>query len=171
MQDLFSIGVTALGPRKKIIHALSGLRKDNKKEVDTDPANSKFVVDDSSKIAANKLITDFFPGFVAQKRNRNSTPSGRNEVEKSRSSSRNGRSAVKNNARKGKQLRDIPVWCCIPETPFRVVNCPQTVRGIFFRTFKDHFLVYIIIIVLIIYVTRYFVHKHYYFVPSQNILI
>lgn len=136
MQDLFSIGVTALGPRKKIIHALSGLRKENNKEVDRDPANSKTVVDDSSKIAANKLITDFFPGFVAQKRNRNSTPSRRNEVEKSRSSSRNGRSAVKNNARKGK-LRDIPVWCCIPETPFRVVNGPQTVL----RTFKDHFLV------------------------------
>ncbi|KAK1393689.1 Sterile alpha motif domain-containing protein [Heracleum sosnowskyi] len=119
-EDLFSIGVTALGPRKKIIHALSGLRKENNKEVDTYPAaNSKTVADDSSKIAANKLITDFFPGFVAQKRNRNSTPSGKNKVEKSRPSSRNGRSAVKDNARKGK-LRDIPVWCCIPETPFRV---------------------------------------------------
>lgn len=135
MQDLFSIGVTALGPRKKIIHALSSLRKENSKAVDTDTANSKTVADDSSKTAANKLITDFFPGFVAQKKNKNSTPSGRIEVEKSHPSSRNGRFVVKNNARKEK-VRDIPVWCCIPEMPFRVVNCLQSVPAIILHILK-----------------------------------
>ncbi|WOG81518.1 hypothetical protein DCAR_0100668 [Daucus carota subsp. sativus] len=118
-EDLINIGVTALGPRKKIIHALCALRKENNNAVDTDTRNSKTVADDSSKIAANKLITDFFPGFGGQKINKNSTPGGRIEVEKSRPNTRKTRSAVKNNSRKEK-LRDIPVWCCIPETPFRV---------------------------------------------------
>lgn len=120
MQDLFGIGVTALGPRKKIIHALSELRKLGTKTVQTPAEDSKAVADDTGKLAANKLITDYFPGSVADKRKSTSIPRGQNEVEKGRSNS--GRAVVKNHVKKGK-LRDIPVWCCIPGTPFQVVNC------------------------------------------------
>lgn len=122
MQDLFGIGVTALGPRKKIIHALSELRKLGTKTVQTPTEDSKAVADDTGKLAANKLITDYFPGSVADKRKSTSIPRGQNEVEKGRSNSGRGRAVVKNHVKKGK-LRDIPVWCCIPGTSFQVVNC------------------------------------------------
>lgn len=122
MQDLFGIGVTALGPRKKIIHALSELRKVGTGTVHMHVEDSKPVADDASKLAANKLITDYFPGSVANKRKSMSIPKGQNEVGKSRSDSKCRRHGVTNHVKKGK-VRDIPVWCCVPGTPFRVVNC------------------------------------------------
>ena len=135
-----NIGVTALGPRKKIVHALSELRKGS---IHTDDVHTyalalselrkqsthgveitadapKAIVDETSKIAANKLITDYFPGFATD-RSRPCTSSGdRQAIEKKQSNSRR-KQVVKNHARRGK-LRDIPSWCCIPGTPFRVVS-------------------------------------------------
>ncbi|KAK9273026.1 hypothetical protein L1049_017833 [Liquidambar formosana] len=156
-EDLFSIGVTALGPRKKIVHALNELRKGsthaaeiqedmhaisdlgkqitNEGGIHTDA--SKVLVDKTSKLAANMLITDFFPGSVTDQ-NKGSTTSrgqqqlqqlnnasipttsrGQHVAEKGQSDSRQKRFVVKNHAMKGK-VKDVPLWCCIPGTPFRV---------------------------------------------------
>lgn len=80
-------------------------------------------VDDTAKLAANKLITDYFLGPVADhKRKSTNIPKGQTSVDKSRAVSRCGRHALTNHAKKGK-LRDIPIWCSIPGTPFRVVQC------------------------------------------------
>ncbi|CAK9170578.1 unnamed protein product [Ilex paraguariensis] len=115
-EDLFSMGVTALGPRKKIIHALSELRKEGTKAVERDASK---VVDEPGKLAANKLITDYFPGSVPEREKGCSTSRGQNEAKKSDADSGRRRVAVRNHVRIGK-LRDIPLWCCIPGTPFRV---------------------------------------------------
>lgn len=135
-----NIGVTALGPRKKIVHALNELRKGSihTADVNTHAAAlselrkqsthgveiaadaSKSNVDETSKIAANKLITDYFPGFVTD-RSRPCTSSGEQQaIEKKQSNSRR-KQVMKNYARGGK-LRDLPSWCSIPGTPFRVVS-------------------------------------------------
>ena len=140
-QDLLNIGVTALGPRKRIVHALSELRKGSTHTVDIHthvPAlselrkqsthgvgieadASKAIVDDTSKLAANKLITDYFPGSVTD-RSRGCISSGeRKAAEKIQLGSSRKQVVVKNHARSGK-LRDLPLWCCIPGTPFRVVS-------------------------------------------------
>lgn len=138
LQDLFSIGVTALGPRKKIVHALSELRKggscaaephmdhprhekgsakSSKRKMQTEL--SKVADDETTKPAANKLITDYFPGYVSDRKKVCTPTRGQDRSDKGQSSS--GRRPVqKNNVKNGK-LKDIPSWCCIPGTPFRVV--------------------------------------------------
>lgn len=54
------MGIAALGPRKKIIHALSEFRKEGTSAVELQTNVSKVVGDEAAKNAANKLITDFF---------------------------------------------------------------------------------------------------------------
>lgn len=126
---MVNIGVTALGPRKKIVHALSELRKDSASVIEahgelilrrTDTAENSIVrVDEISKPTANKLITDFFPGLISDRKkictNRNRKPVAGNCQPDAV-----GKHKVKNYIRNGR-LRDIPPWCCIPGTPFRVV--------------------------------------------------
>lgn len=120
LQDLCSIGITALGPRKKIVHSLRELRGDVMMagEVKTDVSKN---VGDETKMGTNKLITDYFRGHFSE-RNRGSTASrGQNEPRRSRPDSAQGNILGKCRVRNGKQ-KDIPLWCCIPGTPFRVVN-------------------------------------------------
>ncbi|KAK2995245.1 hypothetical protein RJ640_012800, partial [Escallonia rubra] len=118
-EDLLSIGVTALGPRKKIVHALSELRKGGTKsaEIQIDP--SEVISDETDKLLANKLITDYFPGFSTDRKKGCDTSGGRNKVRKHCSDSSRKRVLVKNQVTKGKP-REIPLWCCIAGTPFRV---------------------------------------------------
>lgn len=137
-QDLFSIGVTAFGPRKKILHALSELRKGGSYAVETNAGQishengpgqsnrgktqieiSNVTDDETSKQAANKLITDFFPGLVSDRKKVCTPPKGHNISGKGPSVS--GRRCVQKNRIKNGKLEDIPTWCCIPGTPFRVV--------------------------------------------------
>ncbi|KAH7848041.1 hypothetical protein Vadar_033166 [Vaccinium darrowii] len=136
-EDLFSMGVTALGPRKKIVHALSELRKRsaNTTEIRTDACKGSIdetsrpaeirtdacrgAIDEISRPAANKLITDFFPGSVGHRRKDCTSSSGRCEVERSRSNAGRKQIVAKKNVMH-KKLRDIPQWCCVPGTPFRV---------------------------------------------------
>lgn len=129
LKDLLSIGITALGPRKKIVHALSQLRKGSGQAIEADttchapdePGKSTNGVDSASKVAANKLITDYFPGFSTdRKRVCNSSKEQRAVVKRSLGSGRKPLPGKKNFT-KGK-LKDPPSWCCVPGTPFRVVN-------------------------------------------------
>ncbi|KAH7574475.1 hypothetical protein JRO89_XS03G0300800 [Xanthoceras sorbifolium] len=138
-EDLINMGVTALGPRKKIVHALSEVRKGCppavEEKVDANALSSvsrsnhaserqneasKIIVDGSSKPAANKLITDFFPGSVTDGKKVCTSSSGHCGSRNSNSGS--GRKPVtKHHARNGK-FKDIPSWCSVPGTPFRVRN-------------------------------------------------
>lgn len=131
-----NIGITALGPRKKIGHALSELRKGSTHKVDThkhvtarqqsiDGADtevdaSEAIVDPTTKLTANKLITDYFPGSVTNKI-KGCILYGERQAAEKKTVGSNRKQVVKNHARSGK-LRDPPSWCCIPETPFRVVS-------------------------------------------------
>lgn len=126
LQDLISIGVTALGPRKKIAHALNEL-KGNMHEHERPTDRCKDTMDGSKKlpVPGNKLITEFFQGssIVDKSRDRyhGSTTANR-RVERSNTNSNRKRTAARNRVVDGR-LRDIPPWCCIPGTPFRVVLC------------------------------------------------
>lgn len=116
-----SIGVTALGPRKKIIHALSQFREEGTNTTETHTDAPKAIVEETDKQVANKLITDYFPGHVADRPKVCVTSRGKNKVEKSNSDSGCKSVVVKNHV-KNRKLREIPLWCSIPGTPFRVVS-------------------------------------------------
>ncbi|XP_021276247.1 DNA cross-link repair protein SNM1 [Herrania umbratica] len=154
-EDLFSIGVTALGPRKKIVHALSELRnscsyaaerhmghpthenrsaKSSRAKTQTEISN--FTDDETTKPAANKLITDFFPGLVSDRKKVYTPPRGQHISRKSHSDP--GRRCVQTNHVKNGKLKDIPAWCCIPGTPFRV-DAFKYLRGDCSHWFLTHF--------------------------------
>lgn len=135
------MGISALGPRKKIVHALCELRKgiassDEKREeapieprrirtqrtqrVKQQNEQSEKKVDETSKPAANKLITDYFPGS-ATNRKKNSAIPGEKLGTKNNSLNSGPKQKTKIPSTNRKS-RDVPSWCCIPGTPFRVVN-------------------------------------------------
>ncbi|GFY96780.1 sterile alpha motif (SAM) domain-containing protein [Actinidia rufa] len=118
-EDLFSIGVTALGPRKKIIHALSELRKDITKSAEISIDTSRNAIGETSGLGANKLITNYFPGTVGHRKNDCTSSSGRLEAQKNRSDAQHKQIVVKKKVLNEK-LREIPQWCCVSGTPFRV---------------------------------------------------
>ena len=80
---------------------------------------SKIIGDDTSKLTANKLITDYFPGSVPIKKKTCVISREQRGAEKSQPGYVH-KQGVKKNTKKGK-LKDIPSWCSIPGTPFRVV--------------------------------------------------
>ncbi|KAJ4848875.1 hypothetical protein Tsubulata_044101 [Turnera subulata] len=155
-EDLFSMGVTTLGPRKKIMHALVNLRKEcnlaseggkdlgssseagsrntneEERQVEAVTASS----DETSKSATNKLITDYFPGSVNVKKKISTNSKERQGTEKSRRDSAH-RHLVKDTIKKSK-LKDIPPWCSIPGTPFRV-DAFKYLRGDCCHWFLTHF--------------------------------
>lgn len=125
LQDLIGIGVTALGPRKKIAHALDELKR-NMHEPERPTDRCRDTADGNKKLPlpGNKLITEFFPGssiVVNKNRNRDCRSTATNcRVERSNANSKRKRTPARNHVVDGR-LRDIPPWCCIPGTPFRVV--------------------------------------------------
>ncbi|KAL7001828.1 hypothetical protein U1Q18_002976 [Sarracenia purpurea var. burkii] len=121
LKDLFSIGITALGPRKRIFHALSELRKGSTKSPEIRIDSTKDTIDETGRLAANKLITDYFPGPAGHRKKDCTSSSGQPGAEKGHSDARRKQIVVKKNV-KSKTLRDIPQWCNVPGTPFRVVN-------------------------------------------------
>ncbi|KAL3500347.1 hypothetical protein ACH5RR_039440 [Cinchona calisaya] len=118
-EDLCSIGVTALGPRKKIIHALNELKKDRSRTEETHPDVIKVAADEENKLNTNKLITDYFPGFVAE-RKRDYITSKRQKDTLKRHSNSSSKSQQKKNHIKDVKHKTVPIWCCIPGTPFCV---------------------------------------------------
>ncbi|KAM7507399.1 hypothetical protein LguiA_017852 [Lonicera macranthoides] len=136
-EDLLSIGITALGPRKKIIHALSLFREEGTNTTETHTDAPKPIVEETDKQVATKLITDYFPGHVADRPKVCVTSRGKNKVEKSNSDSGCKSVVVKSHV-KNRKLRDIPLWCSIPGTPFRV-NAFKYLRRDCFHWFLTHF--------------------------------
>ncbi|XP_052211002.1 uncharacterized protein LOC127813912 isoform X2 [Diospyros lotus] len=117
-EDLLRMGITALGPRRKIVTALSELRKESTNTERGSDAH-RDLVDGSSRPAVNKLITDYFPGSVGHMKKGGNLSSGRCETKKVNLNTGRKQIVKKRNVISQK-LRDIPQWCCIPGTPFRV---------------------------------------------------
>lgn len=125
-EDLLSIGITSLGPRKKIVNALSALREEASASSAEAQAQSLSNVTERQrersttrkaseprKPTANKLITEFFPGDGIRKLPKEPV------TEKSPSDSGCRRAAVRRNGNNGKS-KAVPQWNCVPGTPFRV---------------------------------------------------
>ncbi|KAL5559585.1 hypothetical protein UlMin_035796 [Ulmus minor] len=155
-EDLLSIGITALGPRKKIVHALSQLKKGDALVIEADTSNalsvpgrsnegvdmpsecSEQLVDGgTTKIAANKLITDYFPGSATDRKKVCKKAAEQRVLAKKGSSSGRKQVVVKNHAMGGR-LKNAPLWCCIPGTPFRV-DAFRYLRGSCSHWFLTHF--------------------------------
>ncbi|KAI3711838.1 hypothetical protein L1987_70386 [Smallanthus sonchifolius] len=113
-EDLCKIGITALGPRKKIVHAISELRTEFHEEVNV----PEKLAQKETKTVTNKLITDFFPGFAGKVR-KSFTTGAQAQVGKTNSNNGNKRITTKTNF-SNKKSRDTPSWCSITGTPFRV---------------------------------------------------
>lgn len=138
LQDLLSMGIAALGPRRKIVHALSELRKGdavaNEKHEDSSAEpkrirnqkvklkhdKSERKVDGTGKPVANKLITEYFPGFASKEKKVSASPG--EPQEKKNSGLDSGRKHKSKNTPTNRKLRDVPKWCAVQGTPFRVVN-------------------------------------------------
>ncbi|XP_050220543.1 DNA cross-link repair protein pso2/snm1 [Mercurialis annua] len=156
-EDLFIIGITALGPRKKIVHALDELRKGGNLVAETHRDTNASVNagsrtshgteiqlqastvdgDETSKSTANKLITDFFPGSVTLRKKSCSLATEKQGPAKNRSDSVCNHGAKKHTAKSGKR-KDIPLWCSIPGTSFRV-DAFKYLRGDCSHWFLTHF--------------------------------
>ncbi|EXB74918.1 DNA cross-link repair 1A protein [Morus notabilis] len=155
-EDLFNIGITALGPRKKIVHALSQLRKGSIQAIEVPPPSnassehrrgtngvempsdvSERVTENASKVAANKLITDYFPGYFSDRKKVCDTGRQQRAIVQGSSSSGRKRVTGKKHITKGK-LKDPPSWCSIPGTPFRV-DAFRYLRGDCSHWFLTHF--------------------------------
>lgn len=82
---------------------------------------SERVTENASKVAANKLITDYFPGYSSDRKKVCDTGRQQRAIVQGSSSSGRKRVTGKKHITKGK-LKDPPSWCCISGTSFRVVN-------------------------------------------------
>ncbi|KAL4590164.1 hypothetical protein LXL04_003086 [Taraxacum kok-saghyz] len=131
-EDLYNIGITALGPRKKIVHALNELRTVGSEAVTT-PQKVTHIDYSNTKIITNKKITDFFPGFTPKVKITGA------QVAKPNSNDGNKRNIVKKNVL-NRKMRDIPSWCSIEgtPTPFRV-DAFKYLRRDCFHWFLTHF--------------------------------
>ncbi|KAL4350665.1 hypothetical protein HN51_032390 [Arachis hypogaea] len=153
-EDLLSIGITALGPRKKIVHALYELRKgtgrsDEKHEdaiaeprrsgnqkVKLQREKSEKKVYGTTKPVTNKLITEYFPGSAG---NGKKAPAASGEqLETKNSTLDSGHKSKAKNTSTNRKLRDVPQWCSIPGTPFRV-DAFKYLRGDCSHWFLTHF--------------------------------
>ncbi|KGN55391.1 DNA cross-link repair 1A protein [Cucumis sativus] len=151
-EDLNNMGITALGPRRKITHALSELRKESSL-VETSTNSRAYSstgqqsnngsdgregsTNGTNKTPPNKLITDYFPGFATNKKNPCSSSSVQKDVGKKIPDSLNKGKTAKRNVR-NRKLGNVPVWSCIPGTPFRV-DAFRHLRGDCFHWFLTHF--------------------------------
>ncbi|ONM22160.1 sterile alpha motif (SAM) domain-containing protein [Zea mays] len=136
-EDLLGIGISSLGPRKKIIHALGELLKKH-----DDPSEMEAVLNSGNTkktklpMNGNKLITEYFQCSSFDQRQRRvckaNKPSNLNEKKIS-----SAKVPTRRTAGKGK-IKDTPLWCCIPGTPFRV-DAFRYLRGDCSHWFLTHF--------------------------------
>lgn len=135
-EDLLGMGITCLGPRKKIIHALGELRKKNDHAND---AEADVLISENTKktglpMNGNKLITEYFRcSSFDQKRRKVNKPSNLNSQKNS-----SAKHAPSRNRTGKTKVRGTPLWCCIPGTPFRV-DAFRYLRGDCCHWFLTHF--------------------------------
>ncbi|KAK9102401.1 hypothetical protein Sjap_019655 [Stephania japonica] len=137
-EDLFNIGITTLGSRKKIVHARNELRTCNKQLDDGKDNAVSINSDNTPKAAGNKLITEYFPGSSAVRRNRDNVPQATGLGSGKGKSGADCNKVAGKRGMKNKRSGDIPLWCCIPGTPFRV-DCFRYLRSDCSHWFLTHF--------------------------------
>ncbi|KAL9240679.1 hypothetical protein vseg_014870 [Gypsophila vaccaria] len=116
-KDLITMGISALGPRKKIMQSIQELNERESNSTKQRNGDSQHTPDAAKNTSTNKLITDFFSGPVSH-RKKNLTSSGQQQTEKPKTESRTKQVTARKNVN-GKK-KDIPPWCTVPGTPFRV---------------------------------------------------
>ncbi|KAJ1289821.1 hypothetical protein BS78_02G194200 [Paspalum vaginatum] len=137
-EDLLGMGITSLGPRKKIIHALGELRKkhDDASETEDVVLNSENTKKTKLPMNGNKLITQYFQCSSVDQRQRKVCKVKAPNLNEQKSCSTkipNRRGCA------GKiKVKDTPIWCCIPGTPFRV-DAFRYLRGDYSHWFLTHF--------------------------------
>lgn len=115
-QDLIAIGINALGPRKKILQSLKQLRNEHDISEEQGNSDSGNTVNVTKKPATNKLITQYFSSPTSENKN---AASSRQKADTAKSKPRQRQIPAKS-IPNGKN-KDIPPWCSIAGTPFRVV--------------------------------------------------
>ncbi|KAL6533846.1 hypothetical protein OROHE_013679 [Orobanche hederae] len=135
-EDLCSIGISTLGPRKKILHAIGELRNDLSRTIERKTDVPKGAAGEN-KAGINKLITDYFSDPLSERKRGGITTSGQNNVTRSRGNSTKKTIEKKDCLRNGKQ-KNAPSWCCVPGTPFRV-DAFKYLRRDFSHWFLTHF--------------------------------
>ncbi|XP_021845558.2 DNA cross-link repair protein SNM1 isoform X1 [Spinacia oleracea] len=114
-EDLISIGINALGPRKKIMQSLKQLRNEDNISKDQGNGDSGYTEDGTKKPTTNKLITEYFSSPSGAKKN---LPSSRQQTGTAKSVPRQKQIPAKST--RNVKNKDVPPWCTIPGTPFRV---------------------------------------------------
>nr|CAB3457151.1 unnamed protein product [Digitaria exilis] len=140
VKDLLGMGITALGPRKKITHALGELRKkhDGANDMEAGVSSSENTKKAKLPMNGNKLITEYFRCSPFDQRQSSrackvNRPSNLNEQKKSSAT------AATRISRGGKgKVKDTPLWCFVPGTPFRV-DAFRYLRGDCCHWFLTHF--------------------------------
>ncbi|KAF3792314.1 DNA cross-link repair 1A protein [Nymphaea thermarum] len=138
-EDLLSLGITNLGPRRKIVSALNELRRKGLPDVDAKKEDIHCLEEKQVSVPGNKLITEFFLASpnVQRKQQEPGTVSTKQKIQRATTSSATkGRRHVKKLGHS--KLKDTPTWCCIPGTPFRV-DAFQYLRGDCSDWFLTHF--------------------------------
>ncbi|GAB2276374.1 hypothetical protein Dimus_011102 [Dionaea muscipula] len=136
-EDLIGIGITALGPRKKILYALKELQRRNDHSSNMEPDDCKPEVDGTRKSAPNRLITDYFSGCTSVEKRSCRNSRNLHKMQKNHSDvSRRPVVTKKHLSRRG--TKEIPPWCCIAGTPFRV-DAFQHLRNDCSHWFLTHF--------------------------------
>ncbi|KAK3133418.1 hypothetical protein QOZ80_6AG0536310 [Eleusine coracana subsp. coracana] len=120
-EDLLGMGITSLGPRKKIIHALDEMRKkkDDVNDMEADLLNSESSKTTKLPMNGNKLITEYFQCSSSDQRQRRVCKVNKASNMNGQKNSNAKIAPKRSRAVKGK-VKDTPLWCCIPGTPFRV---------------------------------------------------
>ncbi|KAJ7546668.1 hypothetical protein O6H91_08G049800 [Diphasiastrum complanatum] len=135
-EDLITLGITALGPRRKIILAIEQLRNGECTSSwnisDENLPVQNVNMQEQPKMVGSKLITDFFKlPSSANRALKHSTSSSVTGNEKQRTSYKVEKVASNRmtNLKRGRGglgysgiagLKEIPQWMCIPGTRFRV---------------------------------------------------
>ncbi|XP_078180218.1 sterile alpha motif (SAM) domain-containing protein isoform X3 [Carex rostrata] len=119
-EDLLNIGITALGPRKKIAIAIKDLCNKNDHSAQAAQNNSPITVNsERAKVhmGGNKLITEYFRGSIAMV---NGASSLKSPTESNKQTSTNTKKKSRKSSISKRVARDITPWCWIAGTPFRV---------------------------------------------------
>ncbi|KAG6538393.1 hypothetical protein ZIOFF_003511 [Zingiber officinale] len=132
-EDLLNIGIDALGPRKKIIHALNELRQN--KLVQYMDKNTSAASNEKIKlqVPGNKLITEYFHGSSVDGQRVHKTSKPLSEKASKAPIPKRASTATRR-----AKFRDTPQWCCIAGTPFRV-DAFRYLRGDCSHWFLTHF--------------------------------
>lgn len=82
---------------------------------------SKVNSTETSTLASNKLITDFFTGSNSAGKKVSSVSTEQQQQESAKQDTSSAKKRAAKSPANNRKLKNIPSWCSIPGTPFRVV--------------------------------------------------